>query len=76
MEVPDWQRPRFIHATFVDLEGGCHPAAAGTLLTPPAEGAQLRRAFGTQQLQEKSMTQSKARADGELLQCTSMAHAL
>lgn len=41
VEVPNRQRPHFIHATFVDLEGGCHPAATGTLLTPPAEGAQL-----------------------------------
>lgn len=50
MEVPDRQCPHFIHAAFVDLEGGCHPAAAGALLPPPAEGAQLRHAFGTQQL--------------------------
>lgn len=50
LEVSNWQCPHFIHSTFVDLEGGCHPAAAGTLLTPPAEGAQLRCAFGTQKL--------------------------
>lgn len=41
LEVNNWQRPYFIHSTLVDLEGRRHPAAAGTLLTSPAEGAQL-----------------------------------
>lgn len=41
LEVNNWQRPHFIHSTLVDLEGRRHPAAAGTLLTSPAEGAQL-----------------------------------
>lgn len=50
LEVTSWQHPHFIHSTFVNLEGRCHPAATGTLLTPPAEGAQLRRALGTQEL--------------------------
>lgn len=53
LEVTTWQRPHFVHSAFVDLEGRRHPAATGTLLTPPAEGAQLRRAFRTQKLQEK-----------------------
>lgn len=49
-EVTNWQRSHFIHSTFVNLEGRSHPAATRTLLTPPAKGAQLRCAFGTQKL--------------------------
>lgn len=59
-EVTNRQRSHFIHSTLVNLEGRSHPAAARALLTPPAKGAQLRRAFGTQKLQEKQMTPLQA----------------
>lgn len=63
VEVTNWQSSRFIHSTFVYLEGRGHPVAARTLLTPPAKGTQLRRAFGTQKLQEKQTIHCKMHAD-------------
>ena len=46
----DGKLPDLVHSVAMQLEGGCDPAAARTLIPKPAEGAQLGAAFRTEQL--------------------------